>query len=102
MRKVIVNNIVSLDGYFADETGNPLALNMDAAFDRGNLESIEAEIKRLFDEDLTDMVAEGLADRWKTVDHLMKLAYRLARFRWDISLASAEHDGDDYRGADAD
>ena len=42
MRKVIVNNIVSLDGYFADETGNPLALNMDAAFDRGNLESIES------------------------------------------------------------
>lgn len=40
MRKVIVNNIVSLDGYFADEMGNPLALNMDAAFDRGNLESI--------------------------------------------------------------
>ena len=69
---------------------------------QGNLESIEAEIKRLFDEDLTDMVAEGLDDRWKTVDHLMKLAYRLARFRWDIALASAEHDGDDYRGADAD
>lgn len=42
MRRVIVNNIVSLDGYFADETGNPLGLTMDAAFDRGNLESIES------------------------------------------------------------
>ncbi len=30
MRRVIVNNIVSLDGYFADETGNPLALTRDA------------------------------------------------------------------------
>lgn len=42
MRQVIVNNIVSLDGMYADEDGNPLALNMDAAFDRANLESAEA------------------------------------------------------------
>lgn len=41
MRKVIVNNIVSLDGFYADESGNPLALTMDAAFDRANLTSIE-------------------------------------------------------------
>lgn len=40
MRKVIVNNIVSLDGYFADASGSPLALETDAAFDRANLESI--------------------------------------------------------------
>jgi dihydrofolate reductase len=41
MRTVIVNNIVSLDGFYADDNGNPLVLNMDAAFDRANLESIE-------------------------------------------------------------
>lgn len=42
MRKVIVNNIVSLDGHYADESGSPLALNMDAAFDEANLDSINA------------------------------------------------------------
>lgn len=42
MRKVIVNNIVSLDGFFAAEEGDMLALNMDEAFDRANLEDIEA------------------------------------------------------------
>lgn len=41
MRKVIVNNIVSIDGFFAGEGGNPLVLNMDAAFDRANLEDIQ-------------------------------------------------------------
>jgi dihydrofolate reductase len=41
MRKVIVNNIVSIDGVFADDDGNPLVLNMDDAFNRANLESIE-------------------------------------------------------------
>lgn len=40
MRTVIVNNIVSLDGFFADQAGDPLVLEMDAAFDRANLESI--------------------------------------------------------------
>lgn len=45
MRKVIVNNIVSLDGCYADESGNPLALTMDGAFDRANLDTIaEAEL----------------------------------------------------------
>lgn len=42
VRKVIVNNIVSLDGRYADEGDNPLALNMDAAFDRANLETAES------------------------------------------------------------
>jgi len=41
MRTVIVNNIVSLDGYYADADGNPLRLNMDAEFDRANREDIE-------------------------------------------------------------
>ncbi len=41
MRKVIVCNIVSLDGCTAAEDGNPLVLNMDAAFDTMNLERIE-------------------------------------------------------------
>lgn len=38
MRSVIVTNIVSLDGYYAAPDGNPLVLNMDAAFDAYNLE----------------------------------------------------------------
>jgi dihydrofolate reductase len=42
MRKVIVNNIVSLDGYYADADADPLILNMDEAFDQANLEDIEA------------------------------------------------------------
>ncbi|MCW4384606.1 dihydrofolate reductase family protein [Salinibacterium sp. SYSU T00001] len=41
MRKVIVNNIVSLDGHYSTADGNPLALAMDSAFDRENLASIE-------------------------------------------------------------
>jgi len=63
MRKVIVNNIVSLDGYFADETGNPLALNMDAAFDRGNLESIESADLVLLGRDSFD----GFSSYWPFV-----------------------------------
>jgi dihydrofolate reductase len=42
VRQVIVNTIVSLDGYTADVHGNPLALLMDGAFDRANREDIEA------------------------------------------------------------
>jgi dihydrofolate reductase len=41
MRTVIVCNIASVDGYYADPT-NPLALNMDEAFDAYNLERIAA------------------------------------------------------------
>lgn len=63
MRKVIVNNIVSLDGFFADETGNPLALNMDAAFDRGNLESIESADLVLLGRDSFD----GFSSYWPFV-----------------------------------
>lgn len=40
MRKVVVNNIVSLDGFYADAAGNPLVLEMDGAFDQANLDSI--------------------------------------------------------------
>ena len=42
MGQVIVNTIVSLDGFTADIHGNPLALLMDGAFDRANREDIEA------------------------------------------------------------
>jgi dihydrofolate reductase len=38
MRNVIVSNIVTLDGFTAGEGGNPMVLNMDAAFDAYNLE----------------------------------------------------------------
>lgn len=42
MRNVIVSNIVTLDGFFAGEGGNPMVLNMDASFDAGNLERMRA------------------------------------------------------------
>jgi dihydrofolate reductase len=54
MRKVIVNNIVSIDGVFADESGNPLVLNMDDAFNRANLESIEGAALVLLGRDSFD------------------------------------------------
>lgn len=42
MTRVVVANIVSLDGYVADAGGNPLVLNMDDAFNAMNLERILA------------------------------------------------------------
>ena len=42
MRTVLVTNIVSLDGYYAGRDGNPLVLNMDAAFDAYNLERMRS------------------------------------------------------------
>lgn len=63
MRKVIVNNIVSLDGYFADDTGNPLALEMDAAFDRCNLETITSADIVLLGRDSFD----GFSSYWPHV-----------------------------------
>ncbi len=42
MRTVIVSNIASVDGYYAAEDGNPVALNMDEAFDAYNRERISA------------------------------------------------------------
>ena len=41
MRKVIVVNIVSLDGFYTGPDGNVMALPMDEAFDAYNRESIE-------------------------------------------------------------
>lgn len=60
MRRVIVNNIVSLDGYYADSSGNPLALNMDAAFDQANLDSISAASTVLLGRDSFD----GFSSYW--------------------------------------
>ncbi|MEX5259738.1 dihydrofolate reductase family protein [Kocuria sp. CPCC 205263] len=42
MRSLIVNNIVSLDGFYADENGNPVVLTMDQAFDAYNLERLRS------------------------------------------------------------
>ena len=42
MRAVVVSNIASVDGYFAAQDGNPLVLDMDAAFDAYNRERIAA------------------------------------------------------------
>ncbi|MFI7667333.1 dihydrofolate reductase family protein [Nocardia sp. NPDC049526] len=41
MRKLIVVNIMSLDGYFEGPGGNVMALPMDESFDRTNLEHIQ-------------------------------------------------------------
>jgi dihydrofolate reductase len=42
MRKLIVTNIVSLDGYFEGPGGNVMAMNMDHSFDAYNRERLEA------------------------------------------------------------
>lgn len=42
MRRVVVSNIVSLDGYYEGPGEDVMALNMDAAFDAYNLERIRA------------------------------------------------------------
>lgn len=42
MRKVIVNNIMSLDGYYEGPGRNVMIMNMDEAFDVSNLERIQA------------------------------------------------------------
>jgi dihydrofolate reductase len=42
MRTVIVNNIMSVDGFYEGPDRNPLVLNMDEAFDAYNLERIRA------------------------------------------------------------
>lgn len=42
MRKLVVSNIVSLDGYFDGPGGNVMALPMDGFFDEHNLERLRA------------------------------------------------------------
>ncbi len=42
MRNLIVNNIISLNGFYADENSNPMVLTMDEAFDAYNLERIRS------------------------------------------------------------
>jgi hypothetical protein len=42
MRKLIVANIMSLDGYFEGPGGNVMVLPMDGFFDEHNLERLRA------------------------------------------------------------
>ena len=63
MRRLIVNNIVSLDGCYADATGNPLVLTMDAAFDQANLDSISAADQVLLGRDSF----EGFSSYWPSI-----------------------------------
>lgn len=42
MRKVIVSNIMSVDGFYTGPNDNVMALNMDQAFDEYNLERIRS------------------------------------------------------------
>src|SRR5688500_15901809 len=48
MRKLIVSNIISLDGYFEGPDQNVMALPMDAAFDAHNAERLQAADVLLF------------------------------------------------------
>jgi dihydrofolate reductase len=63
MRRVIVSNIASVDGFYAASDGNPLVLNMDEAFDAYNRARIEA----------ADMVLlgrksfEGFSSYWPSI-----------------------------------
>ncbi|WP_435748262.1 dihydrofolate reductase family protein [Microbacterium sp. PMB16] len=63
MRTLIVNNIVSLDGFIAAADGNPLVLQMDGSFDRANLESIESAAVVLLGRDSFD----GFSSYWPSV-----------------------------------
>lgn len=63
MRKIIVNNITSIDGFYAAANGNSLALQMDGAFDRANLESIESADLVLLGRDSFD----GFSSYWPFV-----------------------------------
>lgn len=63
MRTVIVNNIISIDGCFADADGDPLALQMDGAFDRANLEDIDAAELIMLGRDSFD----GFSSHWPYV-----------------------------------
>ena len=60
MRNVVVNNIVSLDGFYADTSGNPLVLEMDSAFDRANQDSINRADMVLLGRDTFD----GMSSYW--------------------------------------
>jgi hypothetical protein len=42
MRKLIVSNAVSLDGYYAGPDGNVMVLELDPAFDAYNAERLRA------------------------------------------------------------
>ena len=63
MRKLVINNIVSLDGFYSDADGNPLVLNMDAAFDQANLDSINDADMVLLGRDSFD----GFSAHWPFV-----------------------------------
>ncbi len=63
MRRVVVSNIVSLDGSYEGPGGDVMALNMDAAFDAYNLERIRAAGTVL----LGRRSFEGFSSYWPTI-----------------------------------
>lgn len=63
MRKVIVCNIVSLDGYYEGPGGDVMALPFDEAFDAYNAERLRAADTLL----LGRRTYEGFKDYWPTV-----------------------------------
>ena len=66
MRQVIVNNIMSLDGYYEGPGRNVMVMNMDKAFDGYNLERIQAAGTVLLGRtSLRDSVRTGRASRMR-------------------------------------
>lgn len=58
MRNVVVNNIVSLDGYFADHGGNPVVLTMNP--DNRSLSADNREISRVYNSIAKVVVSDSL------------------------------------------
>lgn len=63
MRTLIVNNMISLDGYTSAADGNTSVLRMDSGFDQANLESIESADVLLLGRDSFD----GFSSYWPSI-----------------------------------
>lgn len=63
MRAVVVSNIVSLDGFYADAAGNAPFAGMDHAFDEYNLERLEQATTVL----LGRQTFEGFSSYWPRI-----------------------------------
>lgn len=70
MRRIVVTNIVSLDGYFEGPDNGALDLNMDGFFDRHNLECFEAADAAL----VGATSYQGFSGYWPGVEHHPEVA----------------------------
>ena len=84
MRKLIVSNIMSLDGYFEGPGGNVMALPMDGFFDEHNLERLRAADTLL----LGATTYTGLKGYWPAVAADPRVSPAVAaNLRWPTSTA---------------